>query len=141
MEVGNRVAKNSTSSPAPTSSTSAQDKSVVNEQKQNPYIDAKMTYRLDRLVERQANFSSTSPSSSQAESAWTLNTPSKKSAAKPAAPPPIQSSSSANPNTGKAKSPPVSNSTEKPAPSKAPNGSPTASTASKPAPARAPDPP
>src|SRR6201999_3991977 len=31
-------------------------KSVVNEQKQNPHIDAKMTYRLDRLVERQAEF-------------------------------------------------------------------------------------
>ncbi len=30
--------------------------SIVNEQKQNPYIDAKMTYRLDRLVERQAEF-------------------------------------------------------------------------------------
>ncbi|KKM32796.1 hypothetical protein LCGC14_1565660 [marine sediment metagenome] len=30
--------------------------SVVNEQKINPYIDAKMTYRLDRLVERQAEF-------------------------------------------------------------------------------------
>jgi predicted Rossmann-fold nucleotide-binding protein len=31
-------------------------KGVVNEQKINPYIDAKMTYRLDRLVERQAEF-------------------------------------------------------------------------------------
>lgn len=29
---------------------------VVNEQKQNPYVEAKMTYRLDRLVERQAEF-------------------------------------------------------------------------------------
>ncbi|HNA62545.1 MAG TPA: hypothetical protein PKW79_05675, partial [Rhabdochlamydiaceae bacterium] len=29
---------------------------VVNEQKQNPYIDAKMTYRLDKLVERQSEF-------------------------------------------------------------------------------------
>ncbi len=28
----------------------------VNEQIQNPYIDAKMTYRLDQLVERQAEF-------------------------------------------------------------------------------------
>lgn len=28
----------------------------VPEQKQNPYIEAKMTYRLDRLVERQAEF-------------------------------------------------------------------------------------
>lgn len=29
---------------------------VVNEQKQNPYVQAKMTYRLDSLVERQAEF-------------------------------------------------------------------------------------
>ena len=29
---------------------------VVNEQKLNPFVEAKMTYRLDRLVERQAEF-------------------------------------------------------------------------------------
>jgi len=29
---------------------------IVNEQKQNPYIEAKMTYRLDQLIERQAEF-------------------------------------------------------------------------------------
>lgn len=29
---------------------------VINEQLQNPYIEAKMTYRLDKLVERQAEF-------------------------------------------------------------------------------------
>lgn len=29
---------------------------VVNEQLQNPYVQAKMTYRLDKLVERQAEF-------------------------------------------------------------------------------------
>lgn len=29
---------------------------VINEQKANPFIDAKMTYRLDRLVERQGEF-------------------------------------------------------------------------------------
>ena len=29
---------------------------VVNEQKQNPYVEAKMTYRLQELVERQAEF-------------------------------------------------------------------------------------
>lgn len=29
---------------------------VVNEQRQNPYVEAKMTYRLDQLVERQAEF-------------------------------------------------------------------------------------
>ncbi len=34
----------------------SKDGSVVNEQKQNPYVDAKMTYRLDKLVERQAEF-------------------------------------------------------------------------------------
>ncbi|MDN3507567.1 MAG: LOG family protein [Simkaniaceae bacterium] len=32
------------------------DSPVVNEQKQNPYVEAKMTYRLERLVERQAEF-------------------------------------------------------------------------------------
>ncbi|MCX6987244.1 MAG: hypothetical protein NT065_03705 [Chlamydiae bacterium] len=32
------------------------DNSVFEEQMQNPYIDIKMTYRLDRLVERQAEF-------------------------------------------------------------------------------------
>ncbi|MCB1110512.1 MAG: hypothetical protein KDK64_05980 [Chlamydiia bacterium] len=29
---------------------------IINEQEQNPHIEAKMTYRLDRLVERQAEF-------------------------------------------------------------------------------------
>jgi predicted Rossmann-fold nucleotide-binding protein len=57
MEVGNRAAKKagilSCANIVDFRSTS---KSVVNEQKQNPYIDAKMTYRLDRLVERQAEF-------------------------------------------------------------------------------------
>ena len=28
----------------------------MNEQKQNPYVEAKMTYRLDKLVERQPEF-------------------------------------------------------------------------------------
>ncbi|MCX6988910.1 MAG: hypothetical protein NTZ52_05350 [Chlamydiae bacterium] len=32
------------------------DNSVIEEQRQNPYVDIKMTYRLDRLVERQAEF-------------------------------------------------------------------------------------
>jgi predicted Rossmann-fold nucleotide-binding protein len=32
------------------------DVSVVNEQLQNPFVEAKMTYRLDKLVERQAEF-------------------------------------------------------------------------------------
>ena len=57
MEVGNRVAKNvGILSCANIVDFRSKDQSVVNEQKQNPYIDAKMTYRLDRLVERQAEF-------------------------------------------------------------------------------------
>ncbi|MBU6383428.1 MAG: hypothetical protein KGQ49_01310 [Verrucomicrobia bacterium] len=57
MEMGNRVAKSiGILSCANIVDFRAKDKSVVNEQKQNPYIDAKMTYRLDRLVERQAEF-------------------------------------------------------------------------------------
>jgi len=56
MEVGNRVAKElGILSCANIVDFRARD-AVVNEQKQNPYIDAKMTYRLDRLVERQAEF-------------------------------------------------------------------------------------
>lgn len=57
MEMGNRVAKSlgilSCANIVDFRSTA---KSIVNEQRQNPYIDAKMTYRLDRLVERQAEF-------------------------------------------------------------------------------------
>ena len=57
MEVGNRVARNlNIISCANIIDFKPKDNSVVNEQKQNPYIDAKMTYRLDRLVERQAEF-------------------------------------------------------------------------------------
>lgn len=57
MEVGNRVAKSvGILSCANIVDFRTSDKAVVNEQKQNPYIDAKMTYRLDRLVERQAEF-------------------------------------------------------------------------------------
>jgi predicted Rossmann-fold nucleotide-binding protein len=57
MEVGNRVAKSvGILSCANIVDFRSTDKAVVNEQKQNPYIDAKMTYRLDRLVERQAEF-------------------------------------------------------------------------------------
>ncbi len=56
MEVGNRVAKDlDIISCANIVDFRAPD-SVVNEQLQNPYIEAKMTYRLDRLVERQAEF-------------------------------------------------------------------------------------
>lgn len=57
MEVGNRVAKKlGILSCANIVDFRAKPDSIVNEQRQNPYIDAKMTYRLDRLVERQAEF-------------------------------------------------------------------------------------
>ncbi len=57
MEMGNRVAKKlGLLSCANVVDFGAKTKAVVNEQKQNPYIDIKMTYRLDRLVERQAEF-------------------------------------------------------------------------------------
>lgn len=57
MEVGNRVAKTlGILSCANIIDFRSKPESVVNEQRQNPYIDAKMTYRLDRLVERQAEF-------------------------------------------------------------------------------------
>jgi hypothetical protein len=57
MEVGNRVARSlNIISCANLVDFRPKDKGVINEQKQNPYIDAKMTYRLDRLVERQAEF-------------------------------------------------------------------------------------
>ncbi len=57
MEVGNRVAKElNILSCANIVDFRQKDISVVNEQKQNPFIQAKMTYRLDKLVERQAEF-------------------------------------------------------------------------------------
>ncbi len=57
MEVGNRVAKEvGILSCANIVDFRVKDSSVVNEQKQNKYVDAKMTYRLDKLVERQAEF-------------------------------------------------------------------------------------
>jgi len=57
MEVGNRVARAvKILSCANVIDFRSRAGGVVNEQKQNPYIDAKMTYRLDRLVERQAEF-------------------------------------------------------------------------------------
>lgn len=57
MEVGNRVAKGlGILSCANIVDFRQKDTSVVNEQKQNPYVEAKMTYRLDKLVERQAEF-------------------------------------------------------------------------------------
>ena len=58
MEMGNKVAKalNLLSCANIVDFHSNQQNSVVNEQHQNSYIDIKMTYRLDRLVERQAEF-------------------------------------------------------------------------------------
>jgi predicted Rossmann-fold nucleotide-binding protein len=57
MAVGNRVARNlGLISCANVVDFSNKEGSVVKEQEQNPYIDAKMTYRLDRLVERQSEF-------------------------------------------------------------------------------------
>lgn len=57
MEVGNRVAKElNILSCANIVDFRQKDTAVVNEQLQNPYIQAKMTYRLDKLVERQAEF-------------------------------------------------------------------------------------
>jgi predicted Rossmann-fold nucleotide-binding protein len=57
MEVGNRVAKSvGILSCANIVDFRSNAKTVVNEQRQNAHIDAKMTYRLDRLVERQAEF-------------------------------------------------------------------------------------
>lgn len=57
MGLGNRVAKKvGILSCANIMDFRGEKGAVVNEQKQNPYIDAKMTYRLDKLVERQAEF-------------------------------------------------------------------------------------
>jgi len=57
MGLGNRVAKSlGILSCANIMDFRGKKDAVINEQQQNPYIDAKMTYRLDRLVERQAEF-------------------------------------------------------------------------------------
>lgn len=57
MEVGNRVAKDlHILSCANIVDFRQKDVSVINEQLQNPFVEAKMTYRLDKLVERQAEF-------------------------------------------------------------------------------------
>lgn len=57
MEVGNRVAKElNILSCANIVDFRQKDQSVINEQLQNPFVEAKMTYRLDKLVERQAEF-------------------------------------------------------------------------------------
>jgi predicted Rossmann-fold nucleotide-binding protein len=57
MEVGNRVAQAlEILSCANIVDFRAKDGTTVNEQIQNPHVEAKMTYRLDKLVERQAEF-------------------------------------------------------------------------------------
>lgn len=57
MEVGNRIARQlKILSCANILDFQFREDVVVNEQLQNPHIDAKMTYRLDKLVERQAEF-------------------------------------------------------------------------------------
>ncbi len=57
MEMGNRMAKElDILSCANIVNFQANADQVVNEQRQNPYVEAKMTYRLDQLVERQAEF-------------------------------------------------------------------------------------
>jgi predicted Rossmann-fold nucleotide-binding protein len=57
MEVGNKVAKElGILSCANIVDFRVDDNSVINEQKQNPYVVAKMSYRLNKLVERQAEF-------------------------------------------------------------------------------------
>jgi len=57
MKMGNKIAqKLGLLSCANVVDFRSPDQAVINEQTQNPYIDIKMTYRLDRLVERQAEF-------------------------------------------------------------------------------------
>jgi len=60
MEVGNRVAKSlsilSCANIVDFRSKNPQDNALPNEQNQNKYIEAKMTYRKERLIERQAEF-------------------------------------------------------------------------------------
>lgn len=57
MSIGNRAAKDlGILSCANILDFRTNKNQVVNEQEQNPFIEAKMTYRLDRLVERQAEF-------------------------------------------------------------------------------------
>lgn len=57
MEMGNRMAKElQILSCANIVDFQLKSDMVVNEQRQNPYVEAKMTYRLDHLIERQAEF-------------------------------------------------------------------------------------
>lgn len=57
MSLGNQIAQElNVLSCANIIDMKVSEEDVSNEQEQNPYIEAKMTYRLDRLVERQAEF-------------------------------------------------------------------------------------
>jgi predicted Rossmann-fold nucleotide-binding protein len=58
MELGNRVAQslNILSCANIIDFRSKDPMEVINEQIQNPYVEAKMTYSLDKLIERQAEF-------------------------------------------------------------------------------------
>ncbi|MBI2809792.1 MAG: hypothetical protein HYX67_03020 [Candidatus Melainabacteria bacterium] len=57
MEVGNRAAKRAGILSCANIVDFRNSRNLnITEQKQNPYIEAKMTYRLDKLVERQAEF-------------------------------------------------------------------------------------
>lgn len=57
MELGNKVAKElNILSCANIVDFRQKEGAVINEQKINPFVEAKMTYRLDKLVERQAEF-------------------------------------------------------------------------------------
>ena len=56
MEMGNRIAQELSILSCANIADFRQENAIINEQKQNPYIEAKMTYRLKELVERQAEF-------------------------------------------------------------------------------------
>lgn len=58
MEVGNRMAKelDILSCANIVDFRSKNGSEIINEQHQNPYVEAKMTYRIDHLIERQAEF-------------------------------------------------------------------------------------
>lgn len=56
MEVGNRVAKTLGILSCANVVDFRAKGQVVNEQHQNPHVEAKMTYRIEKLVERQAEF-------------------------------------------------------------------------------------
>lgn len=56
MAVGNRIAQELSILSCANIVDFSKPNSVINEQLQNPHIEAKMTYRIDKLVERQAEF-------------------------------------------------------------------------------------